>query len=139
MKKILPILKILSKVLIGLVLLSVLAINLSMGYIMFAPDTFPKPFYLMYQNTGGNGTISVQESTSGSLNAIPTVEPTATPTPMPKPGDGIMLNTGTKIINLAEPNGNKYIRVTIVLEFAANDPSFPSMETEARTAYETTF
>ena len=29
-----------------------------------------------------------------------------------------MFNTGTKIVNLAEPGGRKYLKTTIVLEFA---------------------
>ncbi len=35
-----------------------------------------------------------------------------------QPGSGVMIDTGTKIINLAEIGGNKYIRINVVLEFA---------------------
>ena len=135
--KILPILNIVSKILLGLVLVSALVLNLTMAYIMFAPDTFPKPFYLLYQDQNGN--IPIFQVASQHETESPTPEPTATPTPEPKPGEGIMLNTGTKIINLAEPNGQKYIRLTIVLEFLPDDPTYSTMVAEAKTAYQTTF
>ncbi len=138
MNKILPILNIVSRVLLGLVLVSALVLNLSMAYIMFAPDSFPKPFYLMYQDANGNPSISFQ-SAANNPGSAPQTQVAPTPTPAPKPGEGIMLNTGTKIVNLAEPNGNKYIRVTIVLEFEPNDPTYSTMEAEAKTAYQTTF
>jgi len=137
MAKILPILNIAGKVLLGLVLLSALVLNVSMAYIMFAPDTFPKPFYLLYQDKNGN--ISINQVANQQVTTTPTPEPTPTPTPEPKPGEGIMLNTGTKIINLAEPNGQKYIRLTIVLEFLPNDPTYSTMAPEVKTTYQTAF
>jgi len=44
-----------------------------------------------------------------------------------KPGQGIMLDTSTKIVNLADAGGKKFIRCTATLEFAPNDAKFPSM------------
>jgi flagellar basal body-associated protein FliL len=35
-----------------------------------------------------------------------------------------MIDTGKKVINLAEPDGRTYIQVRITLEFAPGDPSF---------------
>jgi len=54
------------------------------------------------------------------------LEPTEAPT---IPGSGVMVDTGTKIINLAEAGGNKYIRIDIVLEFAQ-----PPEDTETEAA-----
>jgi flagellar FliL protein len=64
---------------------------------------------------------------------------TTTPTPTPivevKPGEGIIIATGTKIINLSGTNTNKYIRITISLEFSPEDNTFTTMKAEAKTAY----
>ena len=40
--------------------------------------------------------------------------PTAT---MPVPGEGLFLDIGTQVINLADPGGRRYLKVSIVLEF----------------------
>jgi flagellar FliL protein len=52
------------------------------------------------------------------------------------PGQGIMIDTGTKIVNLAEPGGKKFIRVTATLEFAppAGYHSLPAEEQGAELA-----
>ena len=79
---------------------------LGAAYIIFAPDTFPKPITL--PALGGTTTETAQM-----------VEITEEPTEVPTvPGSGVMVDTGTKIINLAEAGGNKYIRIDVVLEFA---------------------
>lgn len=115
MKKVLKIFGIIGQVfLITLVVVSSL-LSLALAYIVFAPDDLPKPFYLNY--------------------IYPTPEPTLDPlslpleaiaTEVPKeevlPGEGIMIDTGTKIINLAEPGGRRYIRIGVVLEFVPPEP-----------------
>jgi flagellar FliL protein len=45
----------------------------------------------------------------------------------------------TKIINLVDPTGRKYIRVTIVAEFAPDDPAYLTMTEEEKAAYLVTF
>lgn len=124
MKKVLKIFGIIGQVfLITLVVVSSL-LSLALAYIVFAPDDLPKPFYLNY--------------------IYPTPEPTPDPlslpleaiaTEVPKeevlPGEGIMIDTGTKIINLAEPGGRRYIRIGVVLEFVP-----PEEDPEAKPAAE---
>jgi flagellar FliL protein len=47
------------------------------------------------------------------------VQPTPTPEPHTYlPGEGIMVDMSTKIINLVDPTGHRYIRLTVVAEFA---------------------
>ncbi|MDR3578302.1 MAG: flagellar basal body-associated FliL family protein [Anaerolineaceae bacterium] len=127
MKKLLPILNIVSKIMTFIGMTIVVIVSLASAYIIFAPDNLPKPFRLMYDYT------------------TPTVapnDPKAIPTPTPvvyKPGDGIMVNMSTKIINLQDQTGSKYIRVTIVLEFAPDNPAYASMAADAKTAYVTDF
>lgn len=113
MKKVLAILNIVSKVMTTLVTTVIAVISLATAYIVFAPDEFPKPFRLMYSDSGAP--LLGEHGSTVAAASQPTVEPT--PEPL-KPGQGVMFNMSTKIINLADPSGRKYIRLTIVLEFA---------------------
>lgn len=125
------ILKILSTVLI--VVNSVLSIGTA--YIVFAPDDFPKPFYLVYAyDDGAQYPATVEGSnpsggqTTGDSHGTTSTKTTSTSktTPAPEspaagsvtPGTGIMVPMGAQIINLAEPTGKRYVRVSVVLEFA---------------------
>jgi flagellar FliL protein len=110
MKKVLKIFGIIGQIfLITLVVVSSL-LSLTMAYIVFAPDDLPKPFYLYYLYPTPGPTLEATEAV---------VAPTETPIPekVVLPGEGIMIDTGTKIINLAEPGGRRYIRIGVVLEF----------------------
>lgn len=111
---------------VGLILVIIMIgfVSLATAYIMFAPDDYPKPFHLSYIYPTPTPTLDP---------AIKTL--TATPTPAPtrrvyKPGEGEMINMSTKIINLADPSSRKYIRLTIVLEFAP-DAKTPEPEKKA--------
>jgi flagellar basal body-associated protein FliL len=123
MKKFLPIISIATKIMTFVLVTIVTIVSLASAYIIFAPDNMPKPFRLLYDY------------------ATPTASPngpSASPTPTPhvyKPGEGIMVNMSTKIINLQDQTSSKYIRVTIVLEFAPDDPTYPTMAADAKTAY----
>jgi flagellar protein FliL len=144
MKKVL---NILPKILIVLALLPLVGVNLAMGYIMFAPDSWPKPFYLMYQ-------VPAQETTSAEATKEPAAEaPAASHSAQAsaseeappaaqleiKPGQGIMIDTGSKIVNLVDPTGRKYLRVGIVLEFTPTDLAYYTMAAEEKILYVTTF
>jgi len=125
------ILSIVGKVFIGIGLLSTTLLSFSAAYIIFAPDTWPKPFYLTYIYPTP---IPVDVSLTP---AAPEVTPT--PEVVYTPGEGIMINTGTKIINITESNPNKYIRIGVTVEFAPNDSTYAKMTAEEKTAYVTTF
>lgn len=106
MKKVMGILSIATKVVAFVVVCVIGLISLATAYIMFAPDDMPKPFRLMYDYTTPEPTL--------------VAEVTAEPTPEAHvylPGEGVMVNMSTKIINLKDPAGRKYIRLTMVLEF----------------------
>jgi flagellar FliL protein len=130
MKKVSGILGLILRILAIITLVAVSAISIGTAYIVFAPDNLPKPFYLSYKYP--------------TLSPDATVKPVnVTPSPMPtmvmKPGEGIMINSGTKIVNLSDPAGKKYIRTTVVLEFSPVDPTYGKMTAEQRTAYITAF
>jgi flagellar protein FliL len=126
-ENILHILSIISKVITTIAMACIIIISLASAYIIFAPDELPKPFHLTYIYP----TLAP---------AAAQVMPTPTPTPEPiKPGQGIMFNMATKIINLADSTARKYIRLTMVLEFAPDDPAYLSLAAEAQKAYTTAF
>jgi flagellar FliL protein len=110
MKKVLKILGTVGKIFLIIIVVASSLLSLAMAYIVFAPDDLPKPFYLSYLYPTPVPTLDP---------SMPKPEPAVTPTPekVVLPGEGIMIDTGTKIINLAEPGGRRYIRINVVLEF----------------------
>jgi len=120
------------KIILLVFLIPALVVNFLMAYIIFAPDTFPKPFYLMYTYPvveeappEGEGSPEPEAESSGEEDFL-----------SGEASDhGIMYDTGTKIINLAEPTGRRYIRVNIVLEFLPTDPGYLELEHEEQTHY----
>ena len=137
-------LKTIAIVLAVIVFLTTAITNLLMVYIIFAPDDAPKPFYLMYYLPGqspqvpiaavptlapaeGNGTAEANanssegNTTSGASGAE---GGSSAPVSDVMPGTGILLDTGTKIVNLADPGGRTFIRTSIVLEFAPNSTQY---------------
>ncbi len=141
MKNVMKILNVVLRILMIIVMGATAVLSLTMAYIMFAPDTFPKPFQLMYQ-----GDLVAAAAAGQPLNAAGGTgfAPSPTPTPEPEipelhPGEGVMVDMSTKIINLSDPAGRKYVRTTIVLEFYPSNLDYFSMEAEAAQAYLTEF
>ena len=127
--KILSVLNVISQVILAIVAV----ISLITAYVVFAPDDLPKPFRLVYDSANGTPVTSL---------APQTIVVTATPVPVEPeylPGEGIMLNMSTKIINLVDPTGRKYIRLTVVVEFAPDNPEYASLPAEEKATYLTEF
>jgi flagellar FliL protein len=128
LKKILTLLNVVSQI----ILVITAIISLMTAYVVFAPDDLPKPFRLVYDNSGAAPTASF-----GAVVVL-------TPTPLPEPhtylpGEGIMIDMSTKIINLVDPGGRKYIRLTLVIEFAPDNPEYISLPAEEKATYLTDF
>ncbi len=126
---------------IGLVLFTTFALNLSIVYLLFAPDTYPKPVHLSFPSAAS---VSAAGATGDNIPAVPTAtqSPTAEPYVLRlevEPGNGVMINTGTKVINLSDPTGRKYLRVTVVLEFSPDNPEYFEMPDEEKEIYLTEF
>jgi flagellar basal body-associated protein FliL len=136
------ILKTVAIVLAVIVFLMTAITNLLMVYIIFAPDDAPKPFYLMYYLPGQSPQVPVASETTPAASGNKTGESgsqsnttksgtstaseggSSQPVSNVMPGTGVLLDTGTKIVNLADPSGRTFIRTTIVLEFAPNSPEY---------------
>ncbi|MBI5943470.1 MAG: flagellar basal body-associated FliL family protein [Chloroflexi bacterium] len=130
--KILKILNVITQV----ILLGTAFLTLLMAYIIFAPDELPKPFRLQYKYDSAF-TTPVPEAAAHA----PVEEAAAAPAEGHEfiPGEGIMLNMSTKIINLVDPGGHRYIRVTIVAEFAPDNPEYETLPEEEKIAYVAAF
>ena len=99
---------------IGMIIVFTLTavVSLSIGYIVFAPDTWPKPFYLVYDAAGsaeeGQAASSRVPPEGHSVGTEPAGETGALKTSLEiRPGQGVMLDTGSKIVNLMDPTGRK--------------------------------
>jgi flagellar FliL protein len=125
MKRLVPIFKTIGLVLQGLALATVFAVNALMGYIMFAPDDLPKPFYLNYSAESATPLATDEHAAVADAHAVE-----ATPEPV-EPGDGLMVNTGTKIVNLADPGGRRYLKATITIEVTPPAASTEAAETSS--------
>lgn len=128
LQKILKILNAVSQV----ILIITALISLFTAYIVFAPEQLPKPFHLVYNDPNAVPVASIQTSSVEPPAAVPTAHAYL-------PGEGIMLNMSSKIINLVDPTGRKYIRITVVVEFAPDNPEYEALPAEEKTAYLTEF
>jgi len=138
MEKVTNILKIVYKVFVTLGMTCVTVISLASAYILFAPDEFPKPFYLNYlPDATQQAMAQVQPAPAGEGETAHGAEGGETPAAEVTfhPGDGIMFNMATKIINLADAGARKYIRLTMVLEFAPTNPEYKALPEEEKAAY----
>lgn len=130
------------KILAGLVLGTTVVLNLMVVYILFFPDNMPKPFYLMYTqptpmptSEAGVGEQSTAVNGENSGASKPGEHAEGTPAGEYLPGTGVMLDTGTKIVNLAEPGGRKFIRCDVVVEFAITNPDYAKLTGEKKTEF----
>jgi flagellar basal body-associated protein FliL len=131
-------LRLLPRIFLILFMLILSGVTLANAYIMFGPDTWPKPFHLIYWYPVSDSGLAGSKETHSSAEG--TSETTGHEAAEPaQPGKGIMVDTGTKIVNLLDPAGRKYLRVGVVLEFTPDDPEYPAMEGEEKVTYEATF
>jgi len=107
---------------------------LFMAYILI-PSNLPKPIYIEVSSAEAASDPS-QAGAAGTAAPIaePTEQPAAVPAFYPKMGDGIMYNVGSRIVNLLDPVGRRYLKITVVLEFLPSDYTYYTLpETERET------
>jgi flagellar FliL protein len=104
---------------------------LFMLYILI-PSNLPKPIYIEISDAG-----AASDPAQGAGVADPVAGSTgksAAPVVYHRPGEGIMYDVGSRIVNLLDPVGRRYLKITIVLEFLPPDPTYytlPEAEREA--------
>ncbi len=119
---------------------SLLAMNLIMAFVLIAPPELYDPIYTrLYGDVASAQAQTETEAASEHTGAgTPTEEPPSAPLEI-RPGQGLMIDTGSKIVNLVDPTGRKYLRVGIYLEFAPTDLRFYTMPEEEKALFITTF
>jgi flagellar protein FliL len=156
------------RILMYVILGATIVFNALNSYILFAPDNFPKPFYVQYVDAPGTAVTEDPIPPAAAPNGAPaetstpsspcllgviclpisaTETPSGTNPPLPTtidlksltPGQGIMVDTGAKVVNLADPGGRRFVRVSIVLEFAPATPAFLTATAEAKNTIVTAF
>lgn len=100
-------------------------------YIFAFPDDWPKPFYISFGPPAAEAAEATQPSDQPAAHAT---EPALGPATLPLPGEGMMFDTGTKIVNLADPGGRRYLKISIVFEFAPHEATFYTLTGEERAA-----
>lgn len=118
MENVLKILNIVLRVLTIVIMAATALLSISMAYIMFAPDEMPKPFRLVFQYPEDPPAYFPPGVIPPTNCVLPPAAVQPGGSQEVKPGEGMLVNMSTKIINLADPGGRKYIRLTVVLEFA---------------------
>jgi flagellar protein FliL len=120
--------------LIVIVVVAIIPIALS-AYVMLAPDTMWKPLYVRVETedatpmagassaagAAGSAAPAADGQAAQTQQHLPPLQPPApavlaTVPPLQPPGPGAMYQMGTKVVNLADPGGLRYLQVAIVLE-----------------------
>jgi len=152
MKKLLN-MKIIIPVVIGLVVVLLLG---SIAYILFAPSTWWKPFYIKMEMNGSASEAQAAGQTQAEAPAAATTShqtlpeaPVAAELPQSQLSGsggssmrhppGLMYELDNKVVNLAEPGGLRYLQAAIVLELWPLDEGFYKLEGEERTKAEEEF
>lgn len=100
----------------------------AVGYILLAPSTWWKPFYVKMELDGASAVPEAQAAT------MPQSPVPAQPAAGSLPGSGIQQQPGimyeldNKVVNLAEPGGLRYLQAAIVLELVPVDPMYYSLQ-----------
>ncbi len=105
---------------------------LFMAYLLI-PSSLPKPISIQM---GSAEAASVPAQGAGMVAPATGLagEATAAPAVYPKMGDGIMYNTGSRIVNLMDPVGRRYLKITVVLEFLPPDYGYYTLPEQEREA-----
>lgn len=92
--------------------------------------------------------FSIQLSTGGDTGTSQAAVSSAPPTPLPyfqAPPElseltgGIFYNTGQRIVNLADPGGYRFLRISIVLEFLPSSPNYYTLNPERQATFDENF
>ncbi len=128
-----------SKRTILLLLVSLLLGLAAAGFLLF-PDRLPTGPVQIQVNVGATADSNAEpmpaaEESAANIPAIPAMPSTLGQNEEDAHFEGILYDAGTKVVNLADPGGYRYLKVGIVLEILPTDPVFytlsgPELEAE---------
>jgi flagellar FliL protein len=98
------------------------------GYFM-VPSGLPKPIQIQLQ-------IGPTQTQTGTPIPVEPVGPVAPVQQTAPRGNGILFPLGERVVNLADPGGYRYLRISIILEFLPESVEFYRLPPEKRTAEE---
>lgn len=118
-----------------LLLLLSLILGLATAGFLLAPDRLPGIALPIRITLGGPA-----DSTSSVSAAAPAENPASAVPPAvvnaegngSRRVEGLLYDVGTRVVNLADPGGYRYLKVGIVLELLPTDPEFYAASGEAR-------
>ncbi|MCB0210192.1 MAG: flagellar basal body-associated FliL family protein [Anaerolineae bacterium] len=128
------------------ILIPVLGIIILLGsalYVLLAPDTWWKPFYIRVEDPAAVATTQTQGDIAApqavtSSQTMQTQEVQSVGYFQGRQPLGIMYALDPKVVNLAEPGGLRYLKATITLELWPLE-DFSNIEEEERTQAEEKF
>ena len=98
----------------------------------------PKPLSIQFQIGDSTSQPPVQEETTPALPPDPEGPVVPIERSVPR-GNGILFPLGERIVNLADPGGYRYLRISITLEFLPESAEFYRLPAEKRKEEETVF
>ncbi|MBI5876868.1 MAG: flagellar basal body-associated FliL family protein [Chloroflexi bacterium] len=109
-------------------LLKILPLTIVVFVVLFAvyilvPLPIPKPFYIQLDMGGEATATPVAAATVATRRPTPSAE-----------SSHALYDMGTRIVNLADTNGRRYLKLAVVLEVSPVDPAFFAAEAVASTA-----
>jgi flagellar FliL protein len=134
----------LSKVVMIIMIVLMALITLLAIWIFVLPDSIWKPVYVSWDGaaaSSGEGAASAEGQSSQAAAEPAAAEGAAEPAPelaqpiTMKPGQGLMVDTGSKIVNLMDPSGRKYLRIGIVLEYQPPKLEYFTMSAEEKKVF----
>lgn len=94
-------------------------------------------FLLIPNRLSGGALIQISVGASGDPTESPRPTPASLPPSVPTEAiaservQGILYNVGSKVVNLADPGGYRYLKINIALEVLPTDPTFYTLSGEA--------
>lgn len=93
--------------------------------------------FLLMPNRLSKGPVQIQVSLGAPADptpsaAAPAVNPALDGTDGSRRVEGLLYDVGSKVVNLADPGGYRYLKVGIVLEILPTDPVFYTLSGKAR-------
>lgn len=120
---------------------------LIVGFLIYTivPSNLPKPIYIEFVSAESDVATTETETKAEPTTQEPAwSDPAKESAPVvnpqyPQVGQGIMYDAGSRVVNLLDPVGRRYLKIDIVLEFLPPDHKYYQLEEEERSAARESF